>query len=434
MDTIHWPKMTDRSFYQAYLGCLVLMIGHMLFLAGEAYLLVTLSIGALLHTIQYDKERRQVTKWLKSLLIAGISVVFFITSFPRHILENSLWFLKGQRHMLILYTGFCLMATLMDVSVLSQKKMSHVKNVIVMVFVGILGASLYQVWMEPIRLLEVGSKASAMSLYAIQWGIPLLLMFMFNHLLGRKPEDLLGFKQLSVSEFIKYFILGMCLVCLSQIIGGYMAAMFFPSQMTLISYNLISWEACDYLFYQSIGVVLCLIQTLVEELAFRSILHAILDSCGYGKSTSDHKWEGYRIWELLVMTLIMGTWFSFIHLSNPIETGKAFGSIFEKFVAYFEAAGYALAFMLTGNVALSWGMHFLYNFKIGLWRFSNDATSNGFFKINVRADQLTSAQVMQQSLANMVLNVMLVIGAHYCIESSKGTSDSEGMAVKVLPI
>lgn len=421
----------SRYIYYSYLTVLAFFLVSLIFFAGIQYVAIMAVAAAAFGFIQSSANDRVLLLLLKSIIVASVGVVFFIRTFPIGIsplltaFSNSF---SGGMGLFVL--GFAILGTLSKKSIFPNDQFNGFKNFVVIGLMLLCAFSLFNTLFFPLKMLVVTDKLSAIIVSFISWGVPLTLMFGFNHVLGRNPEDLLGYKTLSLKEFLMYFLLGIIVVCLADIISTVVLPLFFSNEVVLLAINVVNWDTATYFLYQSITMVLVLIQTAVEEIAFRSMLYAVFSACGFGEDATK---EGSR--SQIIIAFIMSAWFAFAHLANPVENGRAFASIFEKFLVYSINISYSMAYMLTGNIALSWGMHFMHNYQIAMRRFSFSAMDNGFFQYNVYESSMTSSEVMQESVVKMAVGIMLVVGAHYYAEHVKnlGKFDSieDGQMLKV---
>lgn len=413
-------------FYYLYMSVVALFLVNLIVSAGMSYVAIMAGSILIFSFIQYPGKNRVLVNILRCIIAASVGVVCFMKTFPINnspLLISFIGSFSGDMGLMIL--GFAVLGTLSNKSIFLEDTVNEFKNFVVIALMLLCAYMIFNTLLFPLKMLIITDKLSLLIVYFIQWSLPLALMFVFNHIVGRSPEALSGFKVLSVKEFIMHFLLGIMVVSLSDAISIIILPLFFSHEVLLMGLNIVSWNPATYFYYQSITVVCVLIQTLVEEISFRSMLHGVLLACGFGEGVSNGRSQFQYVFEVVIMSFLMSAWFAAAHLANPVENGRAFGSILEKFVLYLKHVSFSTAYLLTGNIALSWGMHFMHNYLIFMKRFSFSATNNGFFQKNIYQSTASSTEIMQKSIAEMAVDVMLVVGAHYYAEHVKNRSKSE---------
>jgi hypothetical protein len=225
----------------------------------------------------------------------------------------------------------------------------------------------------------------------------------------------------SFGQSVRYFFAGMMIIILP--LSGF-SAMFIPAPTTFIySVNLYVQYSSQYLFRQGIRMVICLMQTLFEELTFRALLYNALKSAGLSedKDPDDAK-QGKSIWKQFGTMLLMGTSFAMAHMGNPVETGRQWLSGLEKFISYFfnVGIGFIAGQVLTGGIELAWGMHFAHNFKIFLSRYDSEVGTGA-----IRPNQVFTNTSETLGNIDAVCSGLLQVGAVYAMSKLLNATSSE---------
>lgn len=120
-----------------------------------------------------------------------------------------------------------------------------------------------------------------------------------------------------------------------------------------------------------------------------------------------------------MMTMLLTVMFAGAHMANPVETGRLWLSLLEKFAMYSIFAVFSLSYMTTGNIACSWGWHFLHNWTISMFRFGKGSMDNGFYCPNTYIGTEPAWVTIGGSVCTMALNMGAFMVANYYLENQE---------------
>ncbi|MEC7030783.1 MAG: CPBP family glutamic-type intramembrane protease, partial [Pseudomonadota bacterium] len=196
--------------------------------------------------------------------------------------------------------------------------------------------------------------------------------FAFAIVSGWGVSQLFNQKGRSFYQGLRYFIAGVCLTIFPlAMLNPYTYATITSS---IQSYNVVYMHSASYVLLQTGGFVMTLLQTLYEEIMCRTLLYSALKAAGVSleeKDSKGKKTDSQPIWKQLVMILLMNVGFAMAHMPNPVETGRQWLSLLEKFTTYFTLGLVMVASQVfSGGIELGWGCHFAHNVSIQLKRWS----------------------------------------------------------------
>ncbi|MCP8351997.1 CPBP family glutamic-type intramembrane protease [Candidatus Synchoanobacter obligatus] len=213
----------------------------------------------------------------------------------------------------------------------------------------------------------------------------------------------------SFSESFRYFLCGVIIIILPMSLLNPVS--WLSTSTFVFSANLFSWDFVTYVTYCAFLLVEVLLQTLYEEIIFRTALDMIWTYAGFGsKSQVEGKivvQEQRSLYRQVVDILFMATIFAAAHMFNPVETGRAWVSGFQKFISYALTTSlpYYISQVFTDGNELGWGAHFMHNLRIFMMRFDH-GVGIGFFSCNFLSNPPLSVL-----LANGVFSSVLYGGA-----------------------
>lgn len=400
----------DETAESIYLISLAALLYYVISTLGGLYPWLWFAGTVIFYLVQKDDDLTFAFRIIKCMIVSGIGITCFDATVTSRLADI---LMKDIRYM---YVGLLLLTLMMNQSVLygdvsKDKKYWFVKNAVIMLILFFALIHLYGIGIAPLGMINTNYRFSGLLKMVVLRVVQLSFMFSVNHLLGGKPSDLLGFKEYSVKKFLRYFFMGMLACAIAWQTRVLLVGLLFPSKVVFSAQNLVSWEGAAYFATQSVTLFYVLIQTLYEEILFRTIVYSIWEGCRFSKAIKKpYGGESRYYIDLVLTSFMMSAWFAGVHLKNPTESGYNFKSLLEKFFVYLENFAFSFSFLLMGNLAFSWGMHAGHNASIRALRYSDHPADNGFSQHNLVVDKaLPSEKIMGSAMVTVagILTVLL---------------------------
>lgn len=391
----------NELLHQAAMLSLLTYTGYWVLCSSNIIIMSWIVLAVLFKWVQTKVDDTQITLWLRSFTMSGISIVFF----------------GMMLHPFRIWFG------LLAFGVLALESFFRREYTTYMVFEnwGNLGIAMFLIYLTKdlfssvAVMLVIKTKMEMLLMRLIEMALELGIMYVLVRLLNWPGATLFGKRQLSTGRFFRYFMMGVVATLLSFYLTSFVLPWLFPSTVLLRAYNLVSWRAFDYVLNHAVVAVYILLQTLYEEVLFRVLLHRLWECCGYGEDIMHGKSRWF--YQLLIVSVLMTAVFIAAHMYNPVENGLILQTVFEKFCGYFGVLCYSLTYLLTGNVAFGWGAHFANNYYISLYSYSSYPADLGFQQTNVMIDSLNPSKRIAQYVVNAVIKTGVLLAANAYITS-----------------
>jgi hypothetical protein len=323
--------------------------------------------------------------------------------------------------------------SLVSIDNVEKSKVPFLRNMLV---IG-LGIVMYQEIMEVVwtisSYLVIASFEQFVLLSLLPYLVYVLFIFVICIVLGWSPSLLINQNKRNFYQGLRYFMMGilLCFLLLSYV-NPVVLWSAYVKVINVASVNIISWDVASYMLSQSLLILHVLVQTLYEELVFRSLAYHVMQACGFVKDlkVQDGSYRGsyVYIYDKVILILLLGGFFAGYHMNNPVENGRKWLSLIEKFLAYFSSgAAFASLQVLTGGIEVSWGWHFMHNLNIVLMRYDIDGIGGGFFQYNLYQSNISArGSIIEQALTTVV-NMSAAFLAHRYLAN---TEDSKEEAAK----
>jgi|GEM_PF-4580861 hypothetical protein len=418
-EIIYRKYLQTEKFYYTILIILIVPLCFLINQAGFLYKVLLSTVSVCFLSIYTFDDRESILQILKPLVLGAICIVFFDSTF-----FNRVFHCLGRRFVLSellgymsFGVGFVLLALVMKKSVFKEKNdrdYSPFKNLLTLGIICVIGERLMGEIFFPMSLLVHTSKLGLLATNIVRHSVKLGLIFSFNFLLGREAWDLFGKTSLKFWTFVTYFIMGIgAFIVIHWLISLLMSLTVYHT--LLFSYQVVVRDSLDYFVCQLFLVVYLFIQTLYEEILFRTIMVDLWQGAGFAKLQEGQS----NFWKIIRVSFLMSACFSGMHMANPIENGRILSSFTERFFDYFQDFFYSFSYLYIGSIAMSWGMHFMHNLSLGLYRFSASPIDIGVIEVHVSTNTMTSSVKIARSLTTIALGVVMVISAKCFVEGEK---------------